>query len=1513
MADPANQRQFELRGDIRLEEIIALLTDLGGGSGSTAEGHKVLKKYLQTDTYPKTTLERFEVTYLKEKFNDEGYIDPFALHRLLSGVRQFLYYYGTKVEPKLSGNLPKKDTPEYEKFYFQGKYSVSVFDPTNKSLQKDIIDVLFLVATGFVSGQAEEVKAPVSLNSISELSYDFRQNPEESWVHERGVKKFAQYLLSLPIQSSLVVEGKDFGRGQEVYAFEHALDALSEYHKNFQEILPKHPNYNQPKKEDQEVLKKVESENYPYFNRGIFAATLIPSDQLHGKVESDNQRLKEFIELFDQVIKVLKKKVEATAAAPEADAAEGGETEPDQRQDQKLEKAISFDEFYQIVENTLIQFIYESLYAEKITSIPEIGNRKIEARQRLISLISQSVLETINLKLKLLETCGTGELSGKYQVKDLAGGSSNAERLVTYDSETQAWVENYCRNLLTEFEDPEKVTANINLILAYLSGMPTPEEEKPKLGAITAGSVSPLLYQYCQKNGVISEGTTFDEWEKSITTDRVNYWMSLNTHQRYEFLLQNNLMAYLNSYSVDISNEFLQLYLAKNHLSKVRQQDFAYILSMIQNSVLEELIDIPPTEYDSSIDLFVSKHQTEVLVIQEQISVRYGFIVQRKVDEYITNNSHDILLEQIRGKTVEEAAVIVNPEIQNIDDVLLSASESVLEILYQTYQFPDTVRLDGLDKASSLYEIEVYLRDYLLSHPESLRYLFSATPLQKQLFFSKQIHDFWNEKSVFFAPLIEERGNERYRQVILINLTQQAGGNEAYQIQLNNTLKTLLSQAIIAQVDPETYISNLSDQDLAGLFDLPKGFTDYDEFKHLLLLYIDRNRRGIGFDLLGERLPGLGKLIGDEADEFDEDEFTQGLLFLREQGVRINRQSGGQFILDSLTEPEVDPENLERAGLEEEAKENYKRQRLMTMAIWEAYTAEERALIQAEAERQNLLSAQELAIYDWARVVDDYQKGKNLPPEAAEKATKQRDGLLKQGIKRGTDKIVVSGTAAASSAIAGALVPGAGAAVTAFINAVPIPDKYKKYLSAGILGGLVTFVAVTVKLFISTVGGFVGGILGGIGGFLVAGPAGIIPGWAAGTWTGYGIEKAITNFFGDLGTGIKSIGNSIGSGISNAVNGLANGVKGAWNSVFGGGAAQGASTAMTFPSIPYGVQTAVPSTLLGGSMVVAVIQHNSYLERPPELLSYSQDTSAKYVQVQKTASPSSLENGETATVTYTVTITPQAGYTITVSEVADEISTLGGSGSSNYDIDLDQITQQLPANTEISAPTTVIYTMENVSGTDISINNEFKLTFFTQDGGEIKTDIARDTANVTIGEPELGCFVFGESGIEVRAGSTVYSTEWSAADKGKVVNAYGEILNSSTFMNKICRGGKITFYRINGSNYGGWALSANSIGIYDLGLTSQNSANYTVIHELGHLIDYRNPGLRNSFQAIWGGSCFTYPYDCYAGEPFAEAVALFRIHSYYNFRKIGGLYNFPSLHPTEYNWIGANIYGEGGN
>lgn len=1483
MAYEANSRKFQLKPEININDIESLLTDLN--QGSSVAGSKISKKYLKYGSYPAFVGAQFEVTYLKEKFRDAGYLSPTELQRILIEVQRYLVFYAKVADPTTFRALPDEETSEaYQAFYFQGRYSPSNFDPENQALQKTVVQVLDGVAKKIKQPTAQAVAEATHLDNISELSYSFRSgNLEENWVRDQGVKKFAQYLLALPTEPALTIQGKDFGRATEVYAFEHGLDALSEYHRFFKEILPLHQNFHQQEQRDNDTLHKVLAENYPYFNRGIFAATLISYHQLEGKIELDNQRLREFIELFDQVIEILKKPGLSDVVAAAAETEAGGETEPEpeKRVEEKHLKLIEFEDFYQNVANTAIQQIFDLYYAAAVTgNLLLNSDAKLAVRLKIISTIQERILSHINLKQALRKELGSGRLAHKYQ----------NERVIV-DEETENLVIEFLEGIIVAFNDPKQITEDVTVVVSELEGIVGEEKPmaKPVLRDSDLAVVPESLFKYYKKLQ-LTEAKDFAEWEGS----RIDHWLNLNRSQRLEFLRENAfLQDYLNAYSAELSIEFFQLYLAKNNLSHLSTRDFHYILSMMQVKVWDELLDVSPLKFETNVNNFINKNSAEVLKIQQFLNVSFGFEVERAIANYAEANYHDLILDQIRGKSIEEAALIVNPEITDVGKILDSASSDVLEILYQTFQFPDYIRLDGYERLSSLKLIENYLTDYLLAHPEALRHLFSATPTKRQLFFSKHLNDFWTERSSFFAPTIEEIGNEVYRQFIIKKLTQQAGGGSLYELQLNNDLRYIFSQAIIAQVDPTVYITDLSDHDLAKLFDLPKSFTNFTEFKQLLLDYIDRSRKILKLD----------QIIYEKNQVFDQDEFTKDVLNLREIGGRASLINGGYLILSALTVPASDQELLEDdyVSLDEIARQEYVRQRILTEAIWAAYTAEQQALIQAEAEQQHLLSAQSLAVYDWARIVDQHEKDQNK---------EKRPGIIKRGLKNGVDKMVTTGATTAAGAVAGVLIPGAGVALTSVLNAIPIPDKYKKYLATGILGGVLGLTALTLKLFISSAGGFIGGLLGGVGGFLIGGLPGIVPGWAAGTWAGYGVEQAIKGFFGDLGTGINSLANNIGNGIGNALNGAWNGLKGAWNSIFGGGGAQTA-TATAFPAIPYGVQVAVPSTLIGGGVLVATLQHSSYLEQPPELLSYSQDSSAKYVEISKTVSPSNLANNETATLTYSVTITPQADYAITVSEVTDQIVTLGADGvANNATIDATQITNQLPANTTISSPTTITYSVPNVSGTDISINNEFELTFFVDDGGEIKTETARDNANVTIGEPELGCFVFGEAGQEVRDDSGAISVAWNSEDRAKIIKAYGEVLDSPTFMSLICGDGPITIYRLPESNYGGWALSESSIGIYDLGVSSQNSANYTLIHEMGHLIDYRNPGLRNSFQSIWSGSCFTYPYKCFAAEPFAEIIALYRIYSYHYFTRLNSTYNFPVLYPAEYCWAENNIYGE---
>lgn len=188
------------------------------------------------------------------------------------------------------------------------------------------------------------------------------------------------------------------------------------------------------------------------------------------------------------------------------------------------------------------------------------------------------------------------------------------------------------------------------------------------------------------------------------------------------------------------------------------------------------------------------------------------------------------------------------------------------------------------------------------------------------------------------------------------------------------------------------------------------------------------------------------------------------------------------------------------------------------------------------------------------------------------------------------------------------------------------------------------------------------------------------------------------------------------------------------------------------------------------------------------------------------------------------------------------------------------------------------------------------------------------------GPPLEGCFAQGIAGFSfpdnVRP-DRVISTAWTEGDWNTFTGAWNaEASTNACFVKRVCgTGTPVTIFRLPGSAYGGWApsgLNGTALGLYDLAFLGGGSSEYTVIHELGHIIDYRNPGLRADFIAKTGlgassGNCLNYEFGCADAEAFAQAVVLGLIWDKYKF---GGTtsYNFPQIAPKAYEWVVQNIY-----
>jgi hypothetical protein len=159
----------------------------------------------------------------------------------------------------------------------------------------------------------------------------------------------------------------------------------------------------------------------------------------------------------------------------------------------------------------------------------------------------------------------------------------------------------------------------------------------------------------------------------------------------------------------------------------------------------------------------------------------------------------------------------------------------------------------------------------------------------------------------------------------------------------------------------------------------------------------------------------------------------------------------------------------------------------------------------------------------------------------------------------------------------------------------------------------------------------------------------------------------------------------------------------------------------------------------------------------------------------------------------------------------------------------------------------------------------------------------------------------------------VISKAWTEVDKILIFQAFARRAGSNgTFVSLVCGAGPVQMARLTGSRYGGWHYTAGSVAMYDLGLGNLNNTEYTLIHELGHVIDARNDKLRQRFTTVLRNPrCMTYPFPsmCGPSEAFAESVVLAVVYKTKYFSAYDGIYDFPTRDPQEYAWIRDTIFG----
>ncbi|MDA1079639.1 MAG: hypothetical protein O2840_03045 [bacterium] len=375
-----------------------------------------------------------------------------------------------------------------------------------------------------------------------------------------------------------------------------------------------------------------------------------------------------------------------------------------------------------------------------------------------------------------------------------------------------------------------------------------------------------------------------------------------------------------------------------------------------------------------------------------------------------------------------------------------------------------------------------------------------------------------------------------------------------------------------------------------------------------------------------------------------------------------------------------------------------------------------------------------------------------------------------------------------------------------------------------------------------------------------------------------------------------------------------------------GAAATSSSSLTGFLGATAATVTATAAPLIGIgigiflSLQVLFIIYGAFLIKvPSEGVVGTTEELSKYATLTKEASPATFANTTPTNVTYSIALAPKSEYQLQVTQVKDTYAYLG------CDQDDCSLGLTSPISLE-SFPTDILSTQAEteysvtISAVDTMVINSLTVTFdvFDSTGNKLVTgETITGSAAVIVGNPKVGCFLFATPGKTFQvAGGAISSQAWSANDQNMIIKAYSNTLGANpTFTKLLCAKGPITLYRLPSHNsYYGWAMGTNEIGFYSGTFSGQIGAEYTLVHELGHIIDYRNAGLRSTFISILPRDlhkCFDYPIGerCDTSgnsatgdvEAFAEAIARYVT----NFEG----YNLKQKHPKEHAWLKSNIFG----
>ncbi len=455
-----------------------------------------------------------------------------------------------------------------------------------------------------------------------------------------------------------------------------------------------------------------------------------------------------------------------------------------------------------------------------------------------------------------------------------------------------------------------------------------------------------------------------------------------------------------------------------------------------------------------------------------------------------------------------------------------------------------------------------------------------------------------------------------------------------------------------------------------------------------------------------------------------------------------------------------------------------------------------------------------------------------------------------------------------------AVAPGAGTAFKAL-------DKASGGQLSKILEKAVTFMAPLITM---------------VGSLLAALP------FIAMAYAGYQAVSGIANAVGNL------FGVATGGGSGATVQASSTGAIGGAEA--GGGAGAGSG------SVGFGMSSAQAAMAITGSSVImttiaATTMQSAFLQPLP---TFTDGEISPYVTITKNANPNNVE--EPTTVDYKVTVAAKDEYTLEITSVPTDEFTLV------YNDDEDLRSEPGPASVpESSSYDSFLRALEALEGARLSpgdtldvgnyqidfddkythaaITNTFTLTFnvYDQSGQLVEENVqARSDAAVCFGEcafGEFGCFEFGADGTSFQQwGYSSSSIDWTDQNKREVEQAFSERMGQEDgFVTRLCSRGPVTLYKGDtsfacdgGTCAHGWAPDQNALVIYKVALgetTQGRNLSYTLAHELAHILDYRNDGLRTQYlsnvdqTSLLYNKCYSYSLQNRLQNPATQGLECF--------------------------------------